>query len=831
MLSYLAIINQQIKINHMKSLLFTLVMLVSFCVCAQEKLPNLQLNTSIENLPCEKDLSERTIVLEKIQNDQLTTINTFHSNGCIFTLPNIPENGKYQLTVSVLGYEDSKITFEISDTASEIILEPIILKEKNNTLNEVNVFGNKKEFLKVDSDKTTVSIKENAMLNSGNSLDAVKKLPGVIASPTGSLTLNGKGVAIYIDGAPSTLSGNDLQNYLSSLPANAIEKVELIYNPGASFDANSSGSVINIVTSSKRMKGINASFNINYNFNKYQKPSPQILLNGKEKNLSWQTMVGYNYIDSDQKGINDQAFTYFTPVRHLRQENFALNTNRNFYFRVGTNYKLSEKSNLLFNYNLNLGNDRSVFESSAVADTINFRTKGISKTKNDVNEISLQYKTKLDTLGRTLDVIGYMNLFGRNPITASTATDLMQPVGFQNTLNNGDVDFDLKNYYLKYDFGIPLKNDFSINTGGKYNIIKVSDLGKYVVDSGNPSIIDFDYTETNLAFYAEARKKYKKFNFTAGLRFEDFNVDRTSSTVEQKIEYKNTNFFPNASILYEATKDINLSTSYSKKIAQPDYYILDPNNNSAFDTYNTSQGNPLLKPTYFDNYEFKVSAFQYVSLGVNYSVLKDHTRFVFNAEDGKFVSNSTTQQFDRTTILSAFASFPIPLDYFFKSKEEFQKRLNAMDKMNYIFVNVNYVKSDYKGLAVDLPNKAITNFSFQSQIILPWEITNTMSYFILPKGTWEIYQIQKPIQQFDISFNRDFMNKNLKIGLHCFDVFNANEVNALIAGKNLTTNFYQKPDTRTFRISLTYNFGNLKLEKENTSINTEKVNQGGGMLK
>ena len=79
------------------------------------------------------------------------------------------------------------------------------------------------------------------MLNSGSSLEAVKKLPGVITSPTGSITLNSKNVAIYIDGAPSSLSGTDLQNYLSTLPANAIEKVELIYNPGASFDANASG--------------------------------------------------------------------------------------------------------------------------------------------------------------------------------------------------------------------------------------------------------------------------------------------------------------------------------------------------------------------------------------------------------------------------------------------------------------------------------------------------------------------------------------------------------------------------------------------------------------
>ena len=89
----------------------------------------------------------------------------------------------------------------------------------------------------------------------------------------------------------------------------------------------------------------------------------------------------------------------------------------------------------------------------------------------------------------------------------------------------------------------------------------------------------------------------------------------------------------------------------------------------------------------------------------------------------------------------------------------------------------------------------------------------------------------KPIQQFDISLNKDFMDKKLKVGLHAFDVFNQNEINALVSSPNLQTNFYQKQDSRTFRISLTYNFGNLKLEKDNTDIQVEKVKSGGGLVK
>jgi hypothetical protein len=413
-----------------------------------------------------------------------------------------------------------------------------------------------------------------------------------------------------------------------------------------------------------------------------------------------------------------------------------------------------------------------------------------------------------------------------------------------NTFNNSKVDFGLTNYYLKYDFAFPFeKQKFSINTGGKYNTLKVNNLGKYNINSASDaifnsdiysSIINFDYTENNLAFYVEARKKVKKFNFTAGLRFEDYHVDRIGKSTgedETRVQYKNSNFFPNISALYELNDQMNVSASYSKKISQPNYNTIDPNNSNAVNQFNTSNGNLNLKPIFYDNYELKFSALQFIQLGTNLTIAKDDNRFVFEAKESELVSNQSFQSFNKINTFSVFASFPIPLDYFFKGKEEFQKRMNTIDKMNYIFFNVNYVKSTIKDYPFPFENKAIVNYNLQSQIILPWNITNTMSYFILPKGTWEIYQIEKPIQQFDISFNKDFMNKNLKIGLHCFDVFNANEVNALIVGKNLDTRFYQKPDTRTFRISLTYNFGNLKLEKESTDINTEKVKSGGGMLK
>ncbi len=809
---------------------FTVIAL--FFVCnlsfAQEAIKTIKVKSFNEKVDCSIDNIDRFYTLERKIDNEVLYNKYFNATGCEFTITENLAAGNYTLTIFTYEYNQEVISFEITETNNSITLDDVLLTEKMTNLKEV-VLTDRKKYIKVESDKTTINVKDNPLVSSGTALDAIKKMPGVVASPTGGFTLNGKPIVVYIDDAPNSLSGNDLKNYLSSLPAKAIENIELIYNPGASFDANASGSVINLVTSSVRLKGINANFNINYNFNKYQKPSPQILLNGKEKNLSWQTMIGYNYIESEQKSENGQTFTSFNPDETIQQERLTVSTNRNFYSRIGTNYKLSKKSNLLLNYNATLSNNRNEFDAQTFGSSIpDYYNEGISKNKTNNHEVSLQYKTKLDTLGRKLDIIGFSNFFSNNPNSFSTAKENNTNSTFI-TKNN----FDLLNYYLKYDFTIPFqKYDFSLTTGGKFNHLDVNNIGNYNLDNPITSTIDFDYEESNLAFYAEARKKIKKFNFTLGLRLEDFNVNRTGivDNTATKIEFSNTNLFPNASVLYQLSDEVNISSSYSRKIRQPNYNTLDPNG-SNFDQYNSSGGNLLLNPVFFDNYNFKITALDYVQIGTNYSVAKDQNFFVFSAEPNELVSSSAFRQFDRVKTFSAFANFPIPLDYFFKGKDVFMERLNNIDRMNYIYLSVNYIKTTIDGYEFPFKQKPIWNYAAEAQILLPWDIRNSMTYYILPPGNWEIYDVTKPIQQFDISFQKEFLNKNLKIGLHAMDLFNQNSITAQIATPNLNTNFYEKNDSRVFRISLSYNFGNLKLEKENTTIETEKVKSGGGFVK
>ena len=114
-------------------------------------------------------------------------------------------------------------------------IKMIFFGMKAKQVKEVEIVADKKQTVKVDADKTTYQVKDNASLTTGSMRDAIRKLPGVVLSPTGDLNYNGKAVTIYIDGVPSNLSGSDLKNYLQSIPANTIEKIELVENPGASY--------------------------------------------------------------------------------------------------------------------------------------------------------------------------------------------------------------------------------------------------------------------------------------------------------------------------------------------------------------------------------------------------------------------------------------------------------------------------------------------------------------------------------------------------------------------------------------------------------------------
>ncbi|MBC8643113.1 hypothetical protein H9W95_00240 [Flavobacterium lindanitolerans] len=161
----------------MKSLFVMLVLSISSIVSAQQSPTYLELNSPKNGTPCENDSSEREILLEKIEGNSKTKIGAYRANGCKFTLTKKIELGNYIFTISGLDIQETVLPFEVTAQNREKIVQNIELKDKTNELSEVTVYGNQRQYMKVESDKTIISIKENGMLNSGTTLEAIKKLP------------------------------------------------------------------------------------------------------------------------------------------------------------------------------------------------------------------------------------------------------------------------------------------------------------------------------------------------------------------------------------------------------------------------------------------------------------------------------------------------------------------------------------------------------------------------------------------------------------------------------------------------------------------------------
>jgi len=797
------------------------------CFLANSQSLLIRATIEIAGNSCANDTTTRLIEFQKSELQQIRSIKTFTSTSCEneFTLP--VDTGIYKMTINSFNCDEQDVTFVVRYGQHVITLGKTTLfqHKKAITLSEVTVVGSKKEFIKVDADKTTYLVKDNPALSSGSMSDAIRKLPGVIVSPSGNLNLNGKDVAVYIDGIPSNLAGQDLKNYIQSLPANAIERIELIENPGASFEAKTNGGVINIITRTNSFESFSGTLNLHYGTSNNHKYSPSLMLNGRKKTINWQLQTGYNSHEVTDYNTVDRTFTSFTPNVLFFQDGTSKELNNNFYFRPMANFRINSNSNLILNYNLNIAGNRTntpgIVHTENRTPAINYTNYYSNQNDNNNHEAVAKYKIRLDTLGKSLQITAYFSDYGKN----SRGNSLLEQNNSYLYSING-INLNLKNYYVKYDIELPFKN-FQLNTGGKYNKVMAGNVGKYNLNSTQASLfdtpvytdqIDFKYNETNLAMYAELKKKIGKLNVTAGVRVEDLNFN---STVLQKDTSLSGGFpyiYPTFNLMYQFTPILNMTGRYSRKVSMPPYSQLDPNNNGYFDQYSSSVGNQYLQPNFYDNYSLNFSAFNYVNLSGNYSYTKNVSLMTLNTEPNSLVSTQTFTNYGNIRNLNFSLAFPVPFDLITRGKEFFKQPMD-INKMSFLYFYIAYNRQIIKDYVYSNgSSNPFWVFVVNSQIVLPLQLRLNMQYFYLTKGTYQIYQVEHPIQYWLVDLSRKFLKDNLELTVEATE-----DVKQHISFNtpNLKTNFSNKNDGLIFWFKLTYRFGTFK-SKEETQIDTEK---------
>ena len=638
-----------------------------------------------------------------------------------------------------------------------------------------------KKAIEQKADRTIFDFSEQPSLNSGSVMEGMKKLPGLIVSDVAGMLYQGKQLDVYMDGRPLNISSNELNSFLEGMPANSIEKVEIITQPGAEFPATSGGAILNIITSKNAKSYLTATYSANYNFTNYDKwrdrTNNSINLNSRNKYFGWQINAGQNYRES---------------LMNSNQDNLAFinsdRISRGIFAKTAVTFDLGI-DRLLLNYDFynNNGDTNNLSSGTSLG---NFYTQNsYVDSKSNRNEAVLTYQKKFSDKAKKLD---FKASYSQADSQFNQANEQIN----QNVLDNSSV---MKVYNFKVDYSQPLKilDEGKVSFGGLY------EKQNYRTASFNE--LNLDYQKLNSATYLEFQATLKKVDFILGTRAENYDIsglafNYTNNRYEDLIAFKKFKFFPNASLQYNFAKQVYFALNYNKKISLPSISVLNPNNTTFEGPNSQSAGNPNLQPTIYDNFEAKLSAVDYVFVGYNVSVAKNQVVQKISRV-GDVIINSQ-DNISELKIHNFNVGFPIPFAIFNTPLKELMKFNMNPDKLNFVYIYSAYQLHQLP----DISTKGFWVFNFMAQIILPKDIKFVANYnYLTSNGNYYYFVADKPFSNsLNLNISKKFMNERLQVSLYADDIFNTQET-ALHSISNIPNVYLSsKYDSRRFGISLNY---------------------------
>jgi len=709
-----------------------------------------------------------------------------------------------KLTSAVVALLFSQIYFAQEKSNSE---------PKEKEIEGVTIVKTKKA-VEQKADRTIFDFSEQPSLNTGSAMEGIKKLPGLVATDIAGMMYQGKMLDVYLNGRPLNISTNDLTSFLEGMPGNSIEKIEVITQPGAEFPASSGGAIMNIITNKNANKYLTATYSGNYAFTNEDKfrsrTNNSLSLNARNKYFGWQLRVGQSYRESEMNSNQDNLVLSNTD--RIARGTFA---------KAGVTCDLGNDK-LLLNYDVyNNNNDNVTLSDGSFrlpSDIVNrFTALDAAKTNSLRQEAVITYQKRFDEKNKKLDFqAGYTrsdNDFYQDNIYNQSSENGLQSLG--RLLDNNSV-MQVSNF--KVDFSQPLKilDEGKISFGGLYE--------NQIFDTESKGVTNLEYQRNTAATYLEFQAKLKKFDFTLGTRAENYDISGTTRFYDQagilKEEaltlFNKFKFFPNASVQYNLMDQLYLAVNYNKKITLPGISALNPNNNTFTGPNSTITGNPYLQPTIFDNFEIKLSAFDYAFIGYNVSSIDNQVAQMLS-RDGDVIENKQVN-IPNMRIHNFNIGMPIPFMIFTTPLSEIMKVNFNPDKINFLYVYAGYVKHEIK--EIDPNGMFILNL--MAQVMLPSEIKMTANYNVLSKRAGFYYfESEKPFnERFDLTFTKKFLNEKLTLSVYGNDLFNTQVTQ--LHSKPLVGNsvfLYNKTDTRNFGFSVNYKIPTKnKLAKEDANL-------------
>ncbi len=623
------------KIEKMKSLYTIILLLLNISLFAQFTISGRVLEGS-SNTP----LDYATIAAKSVVDDSII-LGTTTADGGLFKCE-VP-NKRVYLEINFMGF-DSKIIKDINFENRRANLGDIFLGEMSELLDEVVVTA-EKSTTEFKLDKRVFNVGADLSSTGASALEVLDNVPSVNVSIEGEVSLRGaSGVQMLINGKPSVLA-DDSGNALGTITADMIEKVEVITNPSAKYEAEGTAGIINIVLKKNEKKGVNGSVSINTGIPHNHSLGFSLNKRTSKFNLFTQMGVGYRELPRINENINRNY------INNTENTSEGIEyRNENFYnIILGSDYYINSKNVITLSGSF-------AYEIEDQPSEIDFTESenGILKsawTRNEVTEATnpklqyeLQYKREFeDNKEHQLLFSAIGNYFGKdqsslftNDFTLGTST---QPN--QETATN----FEEGKFTFNLDYTKPFREKWTVETGAQYltndvnNAFEVSNEdadGIFVIDPNSTNT--FEYNQNVLGLYATGAYEGKVWGLKLGLRAENTDLSTYLVNNDQRNSQNFTNLFPTAHTSYKISEKISLQAGYSRRIYRPRLWDLNPFFNIR-NNFNIRAGNPNLLPEFTDSYEAgAIFIFDKISFNTNvyhrYTTEKIERISTFNSEDG-----------------------------------------------------------------------------------------------------------------------------------------------------------------------------------------------------
>lgn len=598
-----------------------------------------------------------TIRLLKVADSTMVTGEVSDAKGN-FRFSNLQDN-TYLLAITAMGQKDFTSTALTVDEAHSAITLPaiILLPAKSVELKEVVVKA-RKPLIEQEMDRTIVNVGSMISAAASNTLEVLARTPGVSVSANGEVSLNGKGgVMVLIDGRSTYMSGADLAAYLKSLPGAVLDKIELLDNPPAKYDA-AGNAVIDIRLKKTRSGGFTGSASVGASQGRYARSNDAVNLNYNRKKLNLFANLGYNYEKNYSRDEFNRRFYNDSGALNSRVDlaNSLTNAGRGHNVNLGMDYAANNKTvyGMILNFNGSSRKGDFGYQSSQFDAAGNSQGTGngatVSKDIRNNSSMNLNMLHKFNDKGREIAVdANYLHY--RTVGKQDLQNRIFAPEG---AMERSDVFLyrtpsDINIYTAKADYVHPLKGNARFEAGIKSSFVDNDFIfNHYNVTDGIPVIDNrksnhFKYRETINAAYASGQKKSERIGVQLGLRLENTtargNQVGNDSVLSMTFTKNYTKLFPSIFLSYKLDPKgaNNLVLMAVRRISRPNYQMLNP---FVFykDQYTFSSGNPHLTPQYQNRVELKYQHKQLLNMGLSYNRFTDVFLTTTKAEGDIFTS-------------------------------------------------------------------------------------------------------------------------------------------------------------------------------------------------